>query len=58
MRVSKRENVVVITRMRANKAIYEKYEDKNGRVNFSDIQFFVTTVVLQIIVFNPIWLGV
>ena len=26
--LSKRENVVVITRMRANKAIYEKYEDK------------------------------
>ena len=26
--LSKRENVAVITRMRANKAIYEKYEDK------------------------------
>ena len=26
--LSKRENVVVITRMRANKAIYKKYEDK------------------------------
>ena len=26
--LSKRENVVVIIRMRANKAIYEKYEDK------------------------------
>ena len=26
--LSKRDNVVVITRMRANKAIYEKYEDK------------------------------
>ena len=26
--LGKRENVVVITRMRANKAIYEKYEDK------------------------------
>ena len=26
--LSKRKNVVVITRMRANKTIYEKYEDK------------------------------
>ena len=26
--LSKRENVVVITKMRANKIIYEKYEDK------------------------------
>ena len=26
--LSKRENVAVITRMRANKAMYEKYEDK------------------------------
>ena len=26
--LSKHKNVVVITRMRANKAIYEKYEDK------------------------------
>ena len=27
--LSKRKNIVVITRMRANKAIYEKYEDKD-----------------------------
>ena len=42
--LSKRENVVVITSMRANKTIYEKYEDSDGATmhgqNFIDGPFF------------------
>ena len=50
-KLSKRDNVAVITRMRVNKAIYQKYEDKkevSGRKRISLSSYLLAMDVYQI----------